>query len=291
MPFVQISFLARDSEVPGIETVLEDLGAMSVSYLDPGGPPVLEPGVGQAPLWRQAKVNALFEHGTDPVPLLAAVHSALGASPEQWHAEILEDRCWERAWMDDFHPMRFGRRLWVCPTNVEPPDPKAVNLRLDPGLAFGTGTHATTAMCLEWLDRIDPAGQRVLDFGCGSGVLAIAALLLGAEEAVGVDNDPQALTASAENAERNGVAQRLSLHGADGGASWQADILVANILAGTLIDLAPVLIAAVRPGGVMALSGILADQAEAVRQAYGDAVAWGEPAQKGGWIMLHGTRC
>jgi ribosomal protein L11 methyltransferase len=195
--------------------------------------------------------------------------------------------------MDQFHPMRFGRRLWIYPWNIEPPadDADAIVVRLDPGLAFGTGTHPTTALCLEWLDARDLSGTTVIDYGCGSGVLAIAALKLGAARVVGVDNDPQALAASRDNAERNGVADRLALVAPDAFSEAPADVLVANILAGPLDELAPLFARCVKPGGELALSGILRGQETALLQRYAE---WFEALQveaRDDWIRIAGRRC
>jgi ribosomal protein L11 methyltransferase len=274
-----------------LEPLLEEAGAISVSYLDPGGDPILEPPVGSSPLWARVKLLALFLGWPDADQLYAHSCVELGvASLPGWRLAPLEQRCWERAWMDHYHPMRFGQRLWVVPTNAEPPQPQAVNLRLDPGLAFGTGTHPTTALCLEWLDGSDLTGRRVVDFGCGSGILAIAALLLGAESAIGIDNDPQALYASRENAERNGVADALELWAPEQVRPVQADVVVANILAGVLIDLAGEVVQCLAPGGAIALSGILDRQAEDVRSRYRQWIDWSETREHDGWVCLVGRR-
>lgn len=291
MPFLQVTLEVSAEECPPLEEALEELGALAITYADPGGKPVLEPGVGESPLWERVQLIALFD---DETPERAVRNALVQAKPDLAEdallVERLEDRSWERAWMDDFRPMRFGDRLWVCPSTEEPPDPAAVNLRLDPGLAFGTGTHPTTALCLRWLDRIDLSGQRVVDFGCGSGILAIAVLLLGAEHCWGVDNDPQALLASADNAERNGVRERLTLLAAADASLGPVDGVVANILAGVLIELAPMLQSLVRPGGWLALSGILTDQAPAVAQAYEPWFEIAEPQEQEGWVLLHGQK-
>ncbi len=213
-----------------------------------------------------------------------------GDLPEH-HVEEIADQDWERSWMDNFQPMRFGRRLWIVPSWHAAPEPDAVNLLLDPGLAFGTGTHPTTALCLEWLDGQELAGRQVLDFGCGSGILAIAALLLGAERAVGTDIDPQALEASRDNASRNGIEPaRFPVYLPADLPQRQADVLVANILAGPLVSLAPQLTGLVRPGGLLALSGILAEQAEEVRAAYSAHFDLDPTAEREGWIRISGRR-
>lgn len=286
MAYLQVELELSAAECEVVETALEAAGALAVTFSDPGDDPVLEPGVGETPLWERVRLTALFAADTSP----EHVFSALGAYAEGARLQSLEDRAWERAWLDTFHPMQFGERLWVCPTTMDPPDPKAINLRLDPGLAFGTGTHPTTALCLRWLDGHVAPGQRVIDYGCGSGVLAIAALLLGARECIGIDNDPQALRASAENAARNGVSERLLLWSADEAPPPSADGVVANILASTLIELAPRLTDAVKPGGWLALSGILEWQVEDVARAYEAAFDLAPPEVEEGWILLTGRR-
>lgn len=273
------------------ESILLECGAYSVTFQDPGGEPVLEPDLGTSPLWEDVVVLALFDGDVDLADIRSGMEQALGGGTiEGWREETLPDQDWERAWMDTFSPMRFGSRLWVCPSTYSPPEANAVNLKLDPGLAFGTGTHPTTALCLAWLDGQSLADTRVLDYGCGSGILAIAALLLGAPQAYGVDNDRQALVASAENAERNGVAERLDLRLNDESDPPVADLLVANILSGILIDMVPRLTALVRPGGRVALSGILEQQAENVIGAYASRVAFDPPRFQDGWTLLTGVR-
>jgi len=223
--------------------------------------------------------------------LILAALQQQGLEAQAHHHETLDDQVWERAWMDDFAPMRFGERLWIVPSWSASPDPQAVNLKLDPGLAFGTGTHETTALCLEWLDRADLTGKAVLDFGCGSGVLAIAALLLGAGNATGTDIDPQALTASEDNARNNGVADALRLYLPENlPADYRCDVLVANILAGPLVELAGQLASYCRPGGSLALSGILAEQAESVRNAYAPWFDLNPTTQQGDWVRIDGVR-
>ncbi|MFI3247474.1 MAG: 50S ribosomal protein L11 methyltransferase, partial [Ferrimonas sp.] len=205
--------------------------------------------------------------------------------------EALEDKDWEREWMDHFHPMKFGHRLWICPSWREAPEPDAVNVLLDPGLAFGTGTHPTTALCLQWLDSLDLTNKQVVDFGCGSGILAIAAIKLGAADVVGLDIDPQALTASADNAERNGIKDKLTVYlPKDQPQDLQADVVVANILAGPLRELAPVISALVKPGGQLALSGLLQEQAEELRTIYSQWFTLNPTTIEGDWCRLDGQK-
>ncbi|MCB1875656.1 MAG: 50S ribosomal protein L11 methyltransferase [Chromatiales bacterium] len=293
MPWLQISLEPPSSHVEQVAELLEELGAVSVTYGDAADQPVLEPGPGETPLWQRTRLTGLFEANTDPRLIRTALEVALPAHwLEDFQQETLADRPWERAWMDHFGPMRFGNRLWICPHDQQPQDvaTDSVILKLDPGLAFGTGTHPTTALCLQWLDGADLRGATVLDYGCGSGVLAIAALLLGAERAIGTDNDPQALEASLENARRNGVSERLALYAPEALPEIEADITLANILAGPLIELAPRLTRLTRAGGHLVLSGILGEQAGQVSAAYATALTLDEPMVREDWVRIHGVR-
>ncbi|BBD78808.1 50S ribosomal protein L11 methyltransferase [Aerosticca soli] len=298
MPFLQLSLTIPLERQPETEAALEDLGALSVSLRDadaetPDEQAIFEPGVGELPLWSSLVVEALFEADADRRGLLAALHELLPwLDGAQLALAELADADWERAWMDQYRPMPFGRRLWIYPWNVEPPvDEAAVVVRLDPGLAFGSGTHPTTALCLEWLDAQALAGKTLIDYGCGSGILAIAALKLGAARAVGIDNDPQALVASADNAARNGVADRLQLYPPEAVPEpLQGDALVANILAAPLHALAPRFAQVLRPGAPIALSGILRGQEEELVQRYGtwfDALA---VDVREDWVRIAGRR-
>ncbi len=292
MPWLELSLnLAATDDVQRAEDALFAVGALSVTLQDAADQPVLEPGPGETPLWPHMRAIALYDADTD----MGAVKDKLGTLlPFAIVASIainpLEDRDWTRAWMDRFQPMRFGRRLWVCPDGFAPPEPQAVNLRLDPGLAFGTGTHPTTALCLEWLDGHDITGLRVIDFGCGSGVLAIAALLLGAQHVWAVDNDPQAIVATRDNAAKNHVAEALFVDQADRLPRMQADLLIANILAAPIVELAARFATHVRPGGTVVLSGILDHQAGAIESAYCQCFDIGPIVQRDGWVRLEGIR-
>jgi ribosomal protein L11 methyltransferase len=259
--------------------------------MDAEDQPIFEPELNTTPLWSHTHLLALFEADTDADHVLAHLRLLTDAElPEHTH-EVIEDQDWERSWMDNFNPMRFGQRLWIVPSWHAAPEPDAVNLLLDPGLAFGTGTHPTTALCLEWLDGQDLAGCNVLDFGCGSGILAIAALLLGAEQAVGTDIDVQALEASRDNAGRNNVpAEKFPLYLPEDLPQVPADVLVANILAGPLVALAPQLASLVKPGGRLALSGILAEQGDEVAAAYADTFELDPIANREGWVRITGRR-
>jgi ribosomal protein L11 methyltransferase len=298
MPYLQLSTPCSAAEYPCFERALENVGALAVTlqdaHLDQADEQaIFEPEVGALPLWQEMILTALFDADRDPLLLLAALEAsdpALDWTQARW--QWIEDRVWERAWLDAFQPMRFGRRLWIQPWTIESTvsDPAAVVVRLDPGLAFGTGTHPTTALCLEWLDTIDLAGRAVIDYGCGSGVLAIAALALGARRVVGVDHDPQALAASRANAERNRVAERLDLYRPEQLPSLAVDCLVANILAAPLLQLAERFASLVLPGGVIALSGILAEQRAELAAHYATWFADLTVAEREGWVRLTGRR-
>jgi len=291
MSWLQLVIQAHRHEWKKLEPALEELGALSVTLLDAEDHPILEPGVGETPLWPELSIEALFEHGTDARGLVAALAElAPGVARERIEVREVADADWTRAWMDRYEPMRFGRRLWIYPTTIEPPASEGdVVVRLDPGLAFGTGTHPTTALCLEWLDALALEGATVVDYGCGSGVLAIAALKLGAARAIGIDNDPQALVASRDNAERNGVSDRLELFAA-APAGLAGDVVVANILAGALVTLAPTLLAAARPTAPIALSGILREQADEVLAAYDGECDDLVVTAREDWVRVDGRR-
>lgn len=291
MPWLQIRLAITPDQASVLEDQLLELGAVSVTFMDAEDQPIFEPDLGTTPLWSHTHLLALFEDGTDGDAVLAHLSLLRGGELPEHQVERIEDQDWERSWMDNFHPMRFGRRLWIVPSWHQAPEPDAVNLLLDPGLAFGTGTHPTTALCLEWLDGQDLNDCTVLDFGCGSGILAIAALLLGAPRAVGTDIDPQALEASRDNAARNGIdPARFPVYLPADLPPQAADVVVANILAGPLVQLAPTITAQVAPGGRLALSGILAEQAEEVRAAYAGAFALDPTAEKDGWVRISGVR-
>ncbi|HHH43517.1 MAG TPA: 50S ribosomal protein L11 methyltransferase [Gammaproteobacteria bacterium] len=292
MPWQQLSLEAGDLDPEVLSAFFEQQGALSVTFMDAAEQPLFEPDPGTTPLWSATRVTALFDADADISDLKHRFAEEYGAQAlARMHEEMLADQDWERLWLQRFHPMRFGERLWICPDGQRPPDVTgAVLIDLDPGLAFGTGTHATTALCLEWLDRHPPLQQSVLDYGCGSGILAIAALKLGAAEVLGVDIDHQALQASRDNALRNQVGAGLRT-GFPGELPDQAfDLLLANILANPLIELAPDLAERVRPGGRLVLSGILPEQAEAVSAAYAPWFTLSGPAERDGWVCLQGRR-
>ena len=291
MPWLQVRLAITPEQASTYEDALLEVGAVSVTFMDAEDQPIFEPELGTTPLWSHTHLLALFEGDADADRVIEQLRLLTGASLPELQVERIEDQDWERSWMDNFQPMRFGRRLWIVPSWHAAPEPDAVNLLLDPGLAFGTGTHPTTALCLQWLDGQDLAGQRVLDFGCGSGILAIAALLLGADRAVGTDIDPQALEASRDNAGRNGIEpERFPLYLPEDLPREPADVVVANILAGPLVQLAPQITALVKSGGRLALSGILAEQADEVRAAYADAFHLDPTAEQDGWVRISGVR-
>lgn len=290
----ELHFTARKDQVEALEEWLFERGALSVTLEDQADQPLLEPGPGETPLWDAVRVVALFGGEQDLSPTLNAVPVDLATGVPS-ASEPVADREWTRVWEDQFHPLQMGERLWICPSWTPPPDPDAVNIMLDPGLAFGTGTHPTTAMCLRALDAgIDP-GMRVVDYGCGSGILGIAAARLGAIAVLAVDNDPQAITATRDNAARNQVPDTCLSTVLTGDVvidAWaeSAEWVVANILAGPLVSLAPQLTALMAPGGRLLLAGLLADQANEVIEAYAPTVGLKVVDQQDDWVLLAGTR-
>jgi ribosomal protein L11 methyltransferase len=293
MPWLQVSIFAPAQASTTIEDLLTSLGALSVTLSDaaddPESNPVLEPAPGTTPLWRQSVVTGLFEESHNPEALKQQIVKSLPDEDVMIRTEMLDDQDWTRAWMASFQPMKFGSRLWVCPWHLDPPEPEAVNLRLDPGLAFGTGTHPTTSLCLRWLDA-HCQHRHVLDYGCGSGILAIAALLLGTESADCVDIDEQALQATRENANANRVEQRLHTCRPEQLTDRQYDLVIANILSGPLTKLAPMLASYTTADGDIVLSGILRNQADDVRTAYARSFDMHTMQTDGDWVLLHGRR-
>lgn len=290
MPYLQLVIDLGAGNPAEAEAACFASGAMAVTFTDAADDPVLEPGPGATPLWPRIRLAALFPADADGPALAARLAGRLGLEPAQILLQTLADRVWEREWLRDFRPMRFGRRLWIRPAGQPVHDPAAVVLDLDPGLAFGTGTHATTALCLEWLDSQELAGSSVLDYGCGSGVLALAALKLGAARALAVDVDPQALVATRDNARRNGLEARLSVRAADALPETCWDVVLANILAGPLLELAPRLARATRAGGRIVLAGMLEEQAETVAVAYRPWFHMRVSASREGWTALTGQK-
>ncbi|MCI6905689.1 MAG: 50S ribosomal protein L11 methyltransferase [Succinatimonas sp.] len=289
--WLQIKLRTTNQSADVIAELLEQLGAMAVSYTDAEDSPILEPKPGERRLWPNTEVTGLLAQGTDPKPILDKLKAILGDHIPM-AATALEDKNWIRAWMDQFKPLKFGEHLWICPSWLEVKEENAVVVSLDPGLAFGTGTHPTTALCLGYLDSLDLQGKQVLDYGCGSGILAIAALKLGAKNALGVDIDEQALQASRENAERNNVSDKLELFmGTDQKLDLpKSPVTVANILAGPLAELEPIIASLTESGGKLALSGILTEQADSVIEAYSKDFVMNKVKDKEGWALLTGTR-
>lgn len=291
MSWLQLSIQTDKQHAASIEQALEAAGALSVTATDAADQPLLEPAPGKTPLWDQLILTGLFSMKTDCDAIKNQLtQSGLIDDSRHITIETLADQEWTRTWMEYFKPMPFGNRLWVCPEGYQPPCPDAVNMRLDPGLAFGTGTHPTTALCLEWLDSQSLQGCRILDYGCGSGILAIAALLLGANSAWCVDNDEQALTSTQSNATKNQVDDKTHIcfpHALD---PIQVDIVIANILAEPLLNLAPVLAKQVRAEGKLALSGILTEQSHEVEQCYRQWFDMKPAIIKDGWVLLQGSR-
>jgi ribosomal protein L11 methyltransferase len=298
MSWIQLKALISPEQAEAMEESLMAAGACSVTYEDAKDQPVLEPELGTTPLWDATIITGLFTADED----MQAAHEMAsnvfkhltGENLPEYRVEILENQDWTRTWMEHFKPMQFGSRLWICPSWQEAPEPEAVNLLLDPGLAFGTGTHPTTALCLKWLDaHVDPNMHKaVIDYGCGSGILGIAALLLGAEKVIAVDNDPQALLASMDNLKRNHLDQdRMSTHlPAEVPEGAQADILLANILAKPLYELSERLAALTKPAGVIVLSGILEDQAAELRAHYENYFDMDQAVIEDGWARLTGRK-
>jgi ribosomal protein L11 methyltransferase len=307
MPFLQLTLPIGSADPEPFEDALLEAGAVSITLEDAGNDPVLEPAPGTTPLWPTIRIKALFEATEDRDEVISRLH----ARELEWPApqfEDIADRAWEREWLKDFKPMRFGNRLWVCPDGQRPqsmdlPSPlalsratgegelaEAVYIDLDPGLAFGTGTHPTTRLCLEWLDAAELGGMNVIDYGCGSGILAVAALKLGAASALAVDIDAQALTATAENAARNEVTHRLQVHAVDSMPREPVQVLLANILAEPLLALSEQLAALICSGGTIVLSGLLQSQADEVARRYQPWFDIAPVVVCDGWARLDGRR-
>ena len=287
MPWLQLRINCQRENAERIEDALLDAGALSVTLEDNADQPILEPALGETPLWDNTRITGLFNADSATKAISAVLTEKLGETVARQSWGILEDKDWEREWMKNYHPLRCGERLWICPSWREPPDPQATNLLLDPGLAFGTGTHPTTYLCLQWLDSLDLQGKRIIDYGCGSGILAIAGLLLGAEHATGVDIDPQALLATMDNASRNQIKKTsIQVLLAGNPPPAPADIVIANILAGPLTELAPLLAELTKSGGQLCLSGIIDSQAETVMASYRPWFDFEPITNKEQWVRL-----
>jgi ribosomal protein L11 methyltransferase len=289
MAWIQFIFNSSPDTADHLSDMLSECGADAITFQDHQDQPIYEPELGTTPLWTSTDVVALFDAETNPDSIIALLTQLMApiALPT-YRVEAVEDKDWVREWMDNYHPINFGERLWICPSWQTPPDKNAVNIMLDPGLAFGTGTHPTTALCLNWLDQADVKDKYVIDYGCGSGILAIAAALLGAKKVIGVDLDPQALEATQANAARNGV--EIETFFPEDCPDVPCDLLLANILAGPLQSLAPHLAALTKTGAPIVLSGILDMQAEMVSHSYQPWFDMASPVQKEEWIRLTGLK-
>ncbi len=287
MPWLQLKIISSRKYVASLENSLLASGAASVTLQDNADQPILEPGLGETPLWDSVKITGLFDANINTAHTIATAERRFGNKLPEYSWELLEDKDWEREWMSHYAAIRCGERLWICPSWQEPPEPEKVNLMLDPGLAFGTGTHPTTFLCMQWIDQQDFTGLDVVDYGCGSGILGIATLLLGARKVIGVDIDPQALLATADNAKRNHLADdAMPVYLPNDCPKVEVDVMLANILAGPLAELAPALNAMTKIGGRICLSGILSSQAQTVMKAYENWFSFDPITEKEEWVRL-----
>lgn len=288
MPWLQLKIQTTREYAESINTFLNLFGAVAITLQDAADQPLLEPDLNTTPLWDEINVLSLFNPEISIEKILEFLKQQLGdAAIKNYQTELLPEENWERAWLKDFHAMRFGKNLWICPSVETPPDPNAVNIILDPGLAFGTGTHPTTALCLEWLDANPPQNKTVVDYGCGSGILAIAALKLGATEVFAIDHDEQALLATHDNAKRNNInLEKLNIFLPENLPAIKTDLLIANIIANPLIELAPLFAELIKPNGGLVLSGILEDQIDLIKNAYEKYFSIQHIMHKNEWIRI-----
>jgi ribosomal protein L11 methyltransferase len=290
--WVQLKIETQEPFVEALEDWFFNHDALSITYQDAADDPILEPALGDSPLWQQVKIMVLYPGDVDTKSIDRAFDSsplAANVSSARW--EVLEDKDWVRAWMDNYEPMQFGANLWICPSWQEPPNPDAVNIMLDPGLAFGTGTHPTTALCLTWLGKHAADFEHAIDYGCGSGILAIAALKLGVKQLLAVDYDPQAVIATKDNAERNQVdMSALTICLPEDDPKDKTPLMIANILADTLKSLKQDLADRVLPNGKIILSGILSSQADSVIEHYQPWFEMEQPIELNDWVLIVGTR-
>ncbi len=291
MPWLQLRINIKRDSANRVEFAMSRGGALSITLEDNADQPIFEPALGETPLWDETRITGLFEADIDSQTVLEQIlqQSEIPPAAAQW--QILEDKDWQREWMQYFKPIQCADNFWICPSWTEVPDPDAVNLMLDPGLAFGTGTHPTTFLCLRWLATQDVRTQNIIDYGCGSGILGIAALLLGASSATGIDIDPQALVATHENISRNNLdTQSFPVYFPDKCPEEQSDLVLANILAGPLVELAPKLTSLIKPGGKICLSGILDTQKDAIVDAYSRVINIDSIEEKEHWLCITGTK-
>lgn len=287
MAWQQLKINVKAEHAEAVGDMLSANKALAVTFVDAKDTPMYEPKPGEVLLWPDTQVVGLFDASDDLSLVIKRLEKAKALGKNFVHlVDQLEDKDWEREWMENFHPMQFGQRLWICPSWIDAPDPSAVNILLDPGLAFGTGTHPTTSLCLQWLDGADVKGKTVVDFGCGSGILAIAALKLEAAKVVGIDIDPQALQATMDNASRNDVASKLHVFLPADQPKLKADIVMANILAAPLKELSEVISEYCAPSGQLIMSGILVEQAEDVKSHYQSQFTFEPTEIEGEWVRL-----
>ncbi len=290
MNWLQIRFTLQSCNQELLENLLLDNGALSITLEDAADQPILEPELNQTPVWDELVLTALFDAAADTDTLMQNLAYTYPQALPAYRIEILEDKDWVREWMTHYKPIEMADNLWVCPSWSKPPKPTATNIMLDPGLAFGTGTHPTTAMCLKALSTLPLTGKSIIDFGCGSGILAIAALLLGAEKGIAIDNDPQAIVATKDNAKKNGIAEdHLTALLAQESYGFSAGLVIANILANPLIRLSSILTELTAPNGVIILSGLLEEQQRTIIDTY-DNFDFQEPLLLDGWCCLIGTK-
>lgn len=291
MPWIQLKINTLAEHAQQVGDMLSANGAQAVTFVDAKDTPIYEPKIGEVIVWPDTQVVGLYDAEFDMQRVVNQLEKSKVLGKNFDHKlDQLEDKDWEREWMDNFHPVQFGEKLWICPSWRDVPDPTAVNVMLDPGLAFGTGTHPTTSLCLKWLDKVHMENKTVVDFGCGSGILGIAALKLGAAHMHGIDIDPQALLASKDNAGRNDVEHKISVYLPNDQPTLQADFVLANILAAPLRELRPVITEYCKPGGKLVLSGILATQAEEINALYAEDFAMEPIAIEGEWARVSGQR-
>lgn len=291
MAWIQINTIVKEALAEPLSDAFMEANAASVTFEDAKDQPIFEPELGTTPIWDKTKVIGLFDAEVDSAAIIELLTQIVPQVPASaYKVEQLEDKDWVRAWMDQFQPMQFGDHLWIVPSWSKPPQPNATNLMLDPGMAFGTGTHPTTSLCLTWLDQHAPKNLSVIDYGCGSGILALAAQKLGAASVAGTDIDPQAITASNQNAERNHESIPFAL--VENFDSPPVDLLVANILAGPLKELSSEFSRLLKPGGTLVLSGLLATQApELIKHYKTIGIELNTFEQLEEWGLLAGKKC